>query len=152
GATNGGAQRLMPPTSAAGASETRTADVGGVRLTMHAARGARRGQPRAPADTPRTLRRPLAIVAAVALLLPAPRTGLASRAMDNPRVVPQTPHSSRPTLGRGGQTPNPTVGASGHDAELRLGAATTHSPAYASSLASASGSRWTTDGKVAFFG
>lgn len=150
-AARGGPQRLAPP-AGGGASGARTADVGGVRLTMHAPREARRGGPPAPADTPRSLRRPLAIVAAIALVFAIITTALAFRAMDNTSVVPQLTRSSRPTLGSGGQSPNPTVGASGRDAERQLGTVTARKPTYVDALASANGSRWSTDGKAIFFG
>lgn len=152
GSGRGGQQRLMPPTAAAGAPGTRTADVGGVRLTMHAPREARQGRPQAPADTPRSLRRPLAILAAIALVFAIVTTALAFRAMDNTSVVPQLTRGSRPTLGAGGQSPNPTVGASGREAESQLRAATAHNPTYTNALASANGSHWSTDGKAIFFG
>jgi eukaryotic-like serine/threonine-protein kinase len=151
GSGRGRQQRLVPPT-AGGAPGARTADVGGVRLTMHAPRAARQDRPHAPADTPRSLRRPLAIVAAIALVFAIITTALAFRAMDNTSVVPQLTRGSRPTLGSGGQSPNPTVGASGRDAERQLGTVTAQKPAYTDKLATANGSHWSTDGKAIFFG
>ncbi|HEX6800107.1 MAG TPA: serine/threonine-protein kinase [Ktedonobacterales bacterium] len=136
---------------------------GSVRLTLRSAGGgmgasdSRRGPaaahaPASLAAAQRSLRRPLAIIAIVALCVAVLATVLAFRAVDNAAGLPNIVHHGKPTLVTG-TTPqtNPTVTASARDAERQLAAVTGRQPLFSDPLSS-NANHWPTSGKIAFFG
>lgn len=139
----------------AGGSRGSAAGSGSVRLTLRSADGSAVRHIPAPSplgDAQRSLRRPLAIIAIVALCVAVLATVLAFRAVDNAAGLPNIVHRGKPTL-VSGTTPqtNPTVTASARDAQRQLAAATGSRPVFSDPLSS-NANHWPTSGKVAFFG
>jgi serine/threonine protein kinase len=105
-----------------------------------------------PPETSRSLRRPLAIVALIALCVAVLATVLAFRAVDNAAGLPSIVLHGKPLQSASTTPARSTVTANARDAERQLATATSGQQPIFSDALTANTQHWPTQANVAFFG